>query len=429
MKLLGQRLGARARAVGHQDVGDPGAPQVPRGGLRHLPRPHQQHALAVERSENLARQFHRRIAHRNRALPDLGLRAHALGDVERARHHQVQESVRPRRAPWPARRRSSTAPGSAARPRSSNPDSTPRGTGAGSRPARRSDTGRATPRLGSTLRASARNSSTESAGVARFLGRDRHLHAIAGRKNHAFHHARPLAQTVERLRQRLLLESQLLAHLHRRGVMIQACDQQLHGISVGLSPACATQVSAPQPSTTSAINGRFAPAPSRRRAHENHRQAQSPGHERQRDAGVRRPSWCPVRCNAHITPKITPSVMKHEAEAHRTADQVVERPQRRQLFEQRLALLALQPPFLDQIEHRRQPRSAAAPHSPPAPEQYGRSATHRAPAHRTRPAPAAPSPPPASSETPAGTARRTCWRSGTASRRTETPARSERRTG
>ena len=38
-------------------------------------------------------------------------------------------------------------------------------------------------------------------GIARFLGRNRNLHAIAGRKNHAFHHARPLAQTVESFRQ------------------------------------------------------------------------------------------------------------------------------------------------------------------------------------------------------------------------------------
>ena len=63
----------------------------------------------------------------------------------------------------------------------------------------------------------------------------------------------------QRFRQSLFLEGQPLAHFHRRGVVTQACDQQLHGISVGLNPACATQVSAPQPSTTSAIRAALRP--------------------------------------------------------------------------------------------------------------------------------------------------------------------------
>ncbi len=60
----------------------------------HLSGSNDQHAFAIQRSENFTRQFDRGVADGNSAFPDIGFRTHALGDVERARHHQVQESAK-----------------------------------------------------------------------------------------------------------------------------------------------------------------------------------------------------------------------------------------------------------------------------------------------------------------------------------------------
>ena len=46
----------------------------------------------VERAEDLARQLHRRVAHRNRHLPDAGFRAHPLGHAEGAREQRRRAS-------------------------------------------------------------------------------------------------------------------------------------------------------------------------------------------------------------------------------------------------------------------------------------------------------------------------------------------------
>ena len=81
VEFFGQRVGACARAIGHQDVGNTRAPQMPRGGFRHLPRPHTGPAC-LQRAEDLARQLHRGVAHRYRARADFGFGAHALGDIE-----------------------------------------------------------------------------------------------------------------------------------------------------------------------------------------------------------------------------------------------------------------------------------------------------------------------------------------------------------
>src|SRR4051812_15219983 len=146
-------------------------------------------------------------------------------------------------------------------------------------------------------------------GVARFIGSNRHFHAIASGKDHSFHHARPLAQAVERFRQSPLLISQLLAHLDRRGMMTQACDQQLHGISVGLSPACATHVSAPQPSTTRAIKAALRPrqpADARMKIIARH----NPQVTNDSEMLAFPTQLVPSSIYAHITPKITPRVMK-----------------------------------------------------------------------------------------------------------------------
>ena len=47
----------------------------------------------VERAENLARQLHGRVAHRDRHLPDARFRAHALGDAEGAGHEAVEPAA------------------------------------------------------------------------------------------------------------------------------------------------------------------------------------------------------------------------------------------------------------------------------------------------------------------------------------------------
>jgi len=65
---------------------------VPRRKLRHLPRPDDHDSPAVERAENLARQFYGGVADRHGHLADAGFRANALGDTERAGQHAVQES-------------------------------------------------------------------------------------------------------------------------------------------------------------------------------------------------------------------------------------------------------------------------------------------------------------------------------------------------
>ena len=58
-----------------------------------LPAPTIMTVRLFERAENLARQFHRRIADRDRHLSDTGLRAHALGHAEGALQQAFQPSA------------------------------------------------------------------------------------------------------------------------------------------------------------------------------------------------------------------------------------------------------------------------------------------------------------------------------------------------
>src|SRR5580692_1694227 len=57
----------------------------------------------------------------------------------------------------------------------------------------------------------------------------------------------------------MLLEGDALPHFHRRGAMIQACEQKFHGARTGLNPMCAAHVSAEHPSTVRAISAAFRP--------------------------------------------------------------------------------------------------------------------------------------------------------------------------
>ena len=188
------------------------------------------------------------------------------------------------------------------------------------------------------------------------------------------------------------LEGQPLAHLHRRGAMIQACEKQLHGVQRRASiPTCAAQVSAAHPSTSSAITAAFRPAPAGGGPQKNHHQAQQPGEKGKQDFRVADPR-VPDSIDAQVIAKITPSVSSTKPSPMEIADQVVERRQRRQFFEQRAAALALEPPLLDQIEDASDRGQQQRRVIRPAPARYGRSARRRARPRSARSPPAAPSP-------------------------------------
>ena len=70
-----------------------------------LPAPDDHDGAVVQRAEDLARQFHGGVAHRDRHLSDAGLRAHALGHAEGAGEQAVQPAADTRRSPWRRRRR------------------------------------------------------------------------------------------------------------------------------------------------------------------------------------------------------------------------------------------------------------------------------------------------------------------------------------
>jgi hypothetical protein len=71
------------RAARDDDLVDALPAEVLRGELAHLAGSDDQHPAAGELAENLARQLHRREAHRHGALPERRLRAHAFARGER----------------------------------------------------------------------------------------------------------------------------------------------------------------------------------------------------------------------------------------------------------------------------------------------------------------------------------------------------------
>ncbi len=89
---FGQILRVRSRPIGYVDVRRAAPPQVSRGQLRHLTAADDHHLASGERSEDLARQFDRRIAHGDGHLTDARFRAHAFRDMERVAHDQVQQT-------------------------------------------------------------------------------------------------------------------------------------------------------------------------------------------------------------------------------------------------------------------------------------------------------------------------------------------------
>ena len=93
VELAGEGLGALPRAIRDEYFGHTGAAQMTQRGFGHLPRPDHQDAFSFERTEDVARQLDRGVADGDGAFANVGFRTHALGDVEGAGHHQVEESA------------------------------------------------------------------------------------------------------------------------------------------------------------------------------------------------------------------------------------------------------------------------------------------------------------------------------------------------
>src|SRR2546427_9636608 len=90
--------------------------------------------------------------------------------------------------------------------------------------------------------------------------RNRDLDAIAGRQDQRFGNALTAFEVLQRGGQRRFRESQGLTHLYGRGLMADACDEQLHWLSSSApSLSCAAHVTAEQTTTTMAMTAAFLP--------------------------------------------------------------------------------------------------------------------------------------------------------------------------
>ena len=209
-------------------------------------------------AENLASQFHRGVAHRDRALSDVGFRTHALGDAERPVDHLAQESSHG--AVLPGQRVGGFHLSQNLRLAHHH----------------RIQAGRDAEQVANGFRTveaveiRSHPGALDMPGIGQkafdgrfdvglFVGGHRDLDAIAGGEDHAFQQPRPALEIGKSLRQRLIFKSQAFAHLHGRGAMVQAGEEQFHRNRVALNPACAAQVSAEQPSTASAMTAALRP--------------------------------------------------------------------------------------------------------------------------------------------------------------------------
>ena len=86
------------------------------------------------------------------------------------------------------------------------------------------------------------------------------LHAVAGGKDQRFLHAVARLKVRQRLRQRFLAEGEPLPHFHGRRLVAHAGNQELHGLNrMAPSRACAAQVKAEKPTTTTVSTAAFRP--------------------------------------------------------------------------------------------------------------------------------------------------------------------------
>ena len=102
-------------------------------------------------------------------------------------------------------------------------------------------------------------SSSALFGIGVLVGRDGDLDPVAGGQDHPFEQAGLLAQRIQRFRQLGFMKREPLAHLHRRGSMIQARDEEFHRSRSEFRPACATQVRAENATTLSVSSAALRP--------------------------------------------------------------------------------------------------------------------------------------------------------------------------
>src|SRR4029077_6506756 len=93
VELLRQADGAVVSAVGHEDRRATVGHQVACGELAHLACANDKDFLALQRSENLLREFDRNRSNRHRRCSDGSLAAHALGDGKGAAEELVELSA------------------------------------------------------------------------------------------------------------------------------------------------------------------------------------------------------------------------------------------------------------------------------------------------------------------------------------------------
>ena len=221
----GQLLGPAPRAVGHVHRQRALVDQVARGELAHLPRPDQQHRLALEALEDPPRQLHRRVGDRHREPPDLGLRPHALGRAERLAHQGVEHRARGARGlgegegvlHLPQDLRLAQDHGVEAR---RDAERVQRGLVAGRGVEQRLELppGHAAMAAEPAERLRAR--------LARHRGHPVDLDPVARGEDHDLLQEAAAREVGEDLADLLLLEGELLAHRHRRGAVIHPRHEQ-----------------------------------------------------------------------------------------------------------------------------------------------------------------------------------------------------------
>ena len=210
-----QLAGAGRRAVGDVERHRALLHEEARGQLRHLARAHQQHRLAVQAAEDLPRQLHRGGGDGHREAAHLRLRAHALGHAEGLAHEGVEHGahgaarLRQREGILHLPQDLRLADHQRVQARR-HPEGVTHRLLAGMR----EEVG-----LDGPERDAAMRPQLAEGGRPRLAGRLRHavdLHPVAGGEDHELRRGALRGERGHHLAQLVLLEGELLAHLHRR---------------------------------------------------------------------------------------------------------------------------------------------------------------------------------------------------------------------
>jgi hypothetical protein len=224
VEALGEGLAARERAVGHHHGAGTLGDEVGGGELDHLAHAHQQQAGARKVAVDVLGELQRRGRHRDRLRAQLRLGAHLLGHREGLLEERPSW---PPTVPAPSATRSAcfTWPRIWGSPRTmeSRPGSDAEGVAHGRLAAVAVDVAveRDAHPLGGRAEPCPRR--------LRVLGAAIDLGAIAGRDQHRLRHAGLRHELGERLGLPLGRERELLAHVERRAVVIDAENVEAHG--------------------------------------------------------------------------------------------------------------------------------------------------------------------------------------------------------